>query len=242
MLETWHIVTGTSVLTDTLFVDYGGNVSTSNGAQRRAAYMIAEQFAIEEIGTFLVPTTVTGTFSWPIIGNYPTADYRFQLPHSHVTAVPSLTTIHDAGCDCASNAVELSGCAWILDGDNGVIDLRECGNTLQASCAGCSCGGGGSGPMQFRAVYTAGIPTGLVANSPTALLGLVTAADLALEQIIDPSGAEGGPGDPSVQSYSDTGYSETRQFLRMTAFGGSARANYAAKCLAPFKVKGALKL
>jgi len=242
MEEVWHIVTGTAVLTDNIFVDYGGNVSTSTAAQRRAAYMIAEQFAVEEIGTFLVPTIITGTFTWPIIGNYPTSDYRFQLPHSHVTSVPSLTTIHDAGCDCASNAVELSGCAWILDGDNGVIDLRECGSTIQASCAGCSCGSSSSGPMQFRAVYTAGIQTGLVAASATALMGLVTAADLALEQIVDPSGAEGGPGDPMVTAYSDTGYSETRGGLRMTAFGGSARANFAARCLAPFKHKGALKL
>lgn len=230
------IVTGTAVLNDVIFRDYGGAVDAATAAQRRVAYMIAEQFAMEEIGTFLVPTTVTGTFVWPIQGSY------FQLPYQRVSAVTSITTIHDAGCDCADDAVELSGCAWIMDGDNGVIDLRECGNTIQASCAGCSCGAGGAEPMQFRAVYTAGIPAGVMAASPAALMGLVTAADLALEQIVDPAGAEGGPGDPMVTQYSDTGYSETREGLRMTAFGGSPKANFAARMLEPFKFKGALKL
>lgn len=242
MFETWHIVTSPSVLTDAIFTAYGGQTGTSTAAQRNAAYAMAEQFATDEIGTFLTPTTVTGTFVWPIEGNYPTGDYRFQLPHKRVTSVPSLVTIHDAGCDCADDAIELSGCAWILDGDNGVIDLRECGNTVQASCAGCSCGGSGTGPLQFRVVYTAGIPTGVIAASPTALMGLVTAADLALEQIIDPQGAEGGPGDPGVERYSDTGYSETRYGMQRSAFGTSARANYAAKCFDPFKFKGAMKL
>ena len=55
-------------------------------------------------------------------------------------------------------------------------------------------------------------------------------------------GAEGGPGDPQVESFSDTGYSEKRGGLRMTAFGGSPRANLAARMLAPLKFKGALKL
>lgn len=242
MFETWHIVTTPSVLNDATFVAYGGQTGTSTPAQRTAAYAIAEQFAVEEIGTFLAPTTVTGTFAWPVAATYPTYDFRFQLPHDRVWSVASLTAIHDAGCNCASNAVELTGCAWILDGDNGVLDLRQCGDTVKASCAGCSCGSGGLGPLQFRVVYTAGIPAGLVTGSPAALMGLVTAADLALEQIIDPAGAESGPGDASVASFGDTGYSEVRQFLRMTAFGGSPRANFAARMMQPFKFKGALKL
>ncbi len=44
-----------------------------------------------------------------------------------------------------------------------------------------------------------------------------------------------------IKSFSDTGYSESRGGLRMTAFGGSARANYAANMLSAFKFKGMLK-
>ncbi len=242
MFETWHIVTTPDVLTDAIFTDYGGQTGSSTAVQRQAAYSIAETQAAVEIGTPLTPTSITGTFVWPIMGNYPTYDFRFQLPHNRVSSVASLVTIHDAGCDCADDAIELTGCAWILDRDNGVLDLRECGNTVKASCSGCTCGSGGSSPLQFRVVYSAGLPVGLAAASPSALLGLVTAADLALEQMIDPQGAEGGPGDPQISSYGDTGYSETRGDLRMTAFGGSVRANYAANMLGAFKFKGALRL
>jgi hypothetical protein len=242
MFETWHVITGSSILTDDIFTAYGGQTGSSTAAQRGAAYVIAEQFAVQEIGTFLTPTTVTGTFPWPIMATYPTYDFRFKLPHDRVWSILSVTTIHDAGCDCADDAYELTGCAWILDGDGGVLDLRECGNTVKAACASCTCGHSGTDPLQVRVVYSAGIPAGLVASSPTALMGLVTAADLALEQIIDPSCAEGGPGDPGLEAFSDTGYSERRFGLARTAFGNSPRGNYAARMLSPFKYKGALKL
>lgn len=230
-----YLVTGAAILTDNIFVTYGGQTGTSTVAQRNSAYQIAEQFAIEEIGTFLVPTTLTGTFAWP---SYPE---RWQLPHTHVRSVSSLTTIHDAGCDCADDAVELSGCAWIVDYQAGTLDLRECGELVSGGGCQCNCRAEGD-PIQFRIIYEAGIQAGLVAANAPSLQGLVIAADLALEQIIDPSGAEAGPGDASIKSFSDTGYSETRQFLMMTAFGGSPRANYAARMLKPLKFKRALKL
>ena len=242
MFEFWHIVTEPQVLTDDLFVAFGGQTGTSTVSQRQAAYALAETQAAVEIGTSLTPTNVTGTFVWPILANYPVYDARFQLPHNRVSGVASLVTIHDVGCDCADNATELTGCAWILDGDNGVLDLRECGNTVKSACASCTCGHSNSNPFQFRVVYTAGLPAGLAAASPNALLGLTTAADVALEQIIDPSISEGGPGDPQVKRFSDTGYSEERGGLRMTAFGGSVRAIYAANMFDAFKFKGALKL
>lgn len=231
-----YLVTGTSVLTEQTFIDYGGQTGTSTQAQRNAAFQIAEQFAIQEIGTFLVPTIVTGTFAWPL------TDTRFMLPHTHVRSISSVTAIHDAGCDCEDQQIEIGGCAWLIDAQAGIIDLRQCNSTAtNASCA-CSCNGGRGLPLLFRIAYEAGLQAGLVAANANSLLGLVTAADLALEQIIDPAGSEGGPGDPSLSNFSDTGYSETRQFLRMTAFGGSPRANFATRMLRPLKFKRALKL
>lgn len=230
-----YLVTGTTVLTEQIFIDYGGHTGTSTQAQRNAAYQMAEQMAIEEIGTLLVPTILTGTFSWPL------SDTRFMLPHTHVRSISSVTAIHDSGCDCASSQVEIGGCAWLIDAQAGIISLEQCNSTASNSCA-CSCNGSYGLPLLFRIVYEAGIQAGLVAANANSLLGLVTSADLALEQIIDPGGAEGGPGDPSLSSVSDTGYSESRQFLRMTAFGGSPRANFAARMLSPLKFKRALKL
>ena len=232
---TLNIVTAPSILTDSIFVAYGGHTGTATAMQCQAAYSIAEAQAAQEIGTFVSPTTVTGTYTWPPMMQ------PLKLEHDRLVSVGGVTAIHEAGCDCADDSVEIAGCAWILDADNGVVDLRACGNTIKASCAGCGCGGEMGMPKQVRIVYTAGLPAAAAAD-PRLLLGLTTAADLALEQIIDPSGAEGGPGDPGVQSFGAQGYSETRTNLKMTAFGSSARANYAARMLSHFKFKGALKL
>lgn len=230
-----YLVTGTSVLTEAIFVQYGGQTGTATAAQVSSALQIAEQFAIEEIGTFLVPTVVSGTFAWPLHD-------RFNLPHTHVRSVSSITAIHEAGCNCATDQVELSGCAWVLDYQAGIISLRECGDQVVGASIACNCTYVREGrPLLYQIVYEAGIQAGLVAANAPALMGLTTAADLALEQIIDPEGAEGGSGDPSLSSFSDTGYSATRQFLMLTAFGGSPRANYAARMLKPLAYKRALR-
>ena len=231
------IVTTPAILTDDIFVAYGGLTGTTTVAQRQAAYSIAEGQAIQEIGTFLESTIVTGTHSWPPMSQ------PLQLPYTHVSVISSVVAIHDAGCNCADDSVEIDGCAWLLDGDGGLVSLRECGNTLKASCSGCSCGHYGAGPLQVRVVYTAGLPAN-AANDPRLLKGLATAAQLALEQMTDPAAAEGGAGDPGIKSFSSLSYSETRadSSFKETAFGSSARANYAAKMLRPFKFKRALKL
>jgi len=231
------IVTTPAILTDDIFVAYGGLTGTTTVAQRQAAYSIAEGQAIQEIGTFLESTIVTGTHSWPPMSQ------PLQLPYTHVSVISSVVAIHDAGCNCADDSVEIDGCAWLLDGDGGLVSLRECGNTLKASCSGCSCGHYGAGPLQVRVVYTAGLPAN-AANDPRLLMGLATAAQLALEQMTDPAAAEGGAGDPGIKSFSSLSYSETRadSSFKETAFGSSARANYAAKMLRPFKFKRALKL
>lgn len=229
-----NIVTSSQILTDDIFTTYGGATGTSTAAQRQAAYAIAEGEAVTEIGTFVAPTTVTGTYTWPLFGE------NMQLQHTHLSNVLGVVGIHEAGCNCADDAYELDGCAWIINADGGLVSLRECSNTAKASCAGCNCGQAGSA-LQARIVYTAGLPAA-AASDPRLLLGLVTAADLALQQITDQCAAEGGPGDPGVQSYGSIGYNESRFPLRQTAFGPSARANYAAGLLREFKFNRALRL
>ncbi len=230
-----NIISVPSILTDAIFTDFGGQTGTSTAAQRTAAYATAEGQAVTELGTLVSPTVVTGTYSWPPMGQ------PLQLEHTHLSGVAGVTAIHEAGCDCANDSIEIEGCAWIKDNDGGLVDLRACGNTIKASCGGCRCGGHSGRAFQVRIVYTAGLPTA-AASDPRLLMALTTAADLALQQIIDPSGAEGGPGDPGVQSYSSLRYSEKRTPLRQTAFGSSARANYAADQLKEFKFNRALKL
>lgn len=225
------IVTGTSILTDSIFIAYGGQTGTATAAQRQAAYQIAEQFAVQEIGSPLTPVTLTGTFVWP-------HDMRLHLPYNRVSSVLGVTALYEYSCNC--EPLELSGCAWLIDPDNGVIDIRNCGGAVGGAACNCAQAMYGlqSLPKLVRVAYVAGVPAGYVAMSAGALMGLVTAADLALEQIL----SCGPDGDPMITNFSDTGYSETRDGLMMTAFGGSPRANYAARMLRPLKFKGALRL
>ena len=234
-----YILSSPSILTDAIFTAYGGQTGTSTATQRTAAYCIAEGKAVEEIGTFVAPTTITGTYQWPPMSQ------MVKLDHDFISSIVSVTAIHEAGCECADTSIEIEGCAWVTDADNGIIDVRQVGNTVRSSCASCcSCSSSPWGygtPYQFQVVYQAGLPVE-AASDPRLLLGLTTFADLALEQMIDPSGAEGGPGDPGVQSFGAGGYAETRTKLKRTSMGSSARANYGANMLREFKAMGAMKL
>lgn len=229
-MNDFYLVTGSTVLSDSVFFAYGGGGSfTGTAIQRQAAYQMAETFAANEIGTPLTPTTFTGTFDW-----YPYT--RLQLPYKRVHSVVGVTALHEAFCTC--EPVEITGCAWLIDPDNGVIDLRECGAGGGSCCACALAQGWYRNAKQVRIVYVAGIPAGMAAGYPGVLQGLTIAADIALTQMLD-CGADG---DPMITNFSDTGYSETRGGLRMTAFGGSPRANYAARMFEPLKFKGALRL
>jgi len=224
------VVTGTYILNDDLYAEYGGYTGSSTQSQREIAYAIAEEQAMRYIGTFLVPVVVTGTYMWPRTD-------RFQTKHKYVSNVFSLFSIHESGCNC--NTQEFTGCAFVLDGPNGVISVRDCGQ-LTAAYQGCTCSSGMSGGLvQFRASFEAGHPDLQYAKS--ALRALALAAQAALFQIIDPSKALGGPGDPGLSSYSDSGYSQNMTGLRETPFGGSPEANYIARLLKPFRHFGVKK-
>lgn len=231
-----NIVITPSILTDSIFTQYGGQTGTSTAAQRTAAYAMAESAAVQEIGTFVSPTVVTGTYTWPPVGQ------QFDLEHSHLRQIKGVTAIHDAGCNCADNSVEISGCAWIKSYDGSIIQAKECGNTLNSGNCGCSCWGYGK-PYQVRVAYEAGLPTG-AAFDPRLLMGLTTAAGIYLDQMTNPQLGEGGAGEPGIKSFSSLSYSETKQDKgqTVTAFGASSRANYAAQMLRVFKYKGAMKL
>lgn len=223
-----------TILSDDVFVQYGGHTGTSTAAQRTAAYTIAERQARQYLGTFVEVTTVTGTFPWPLLHGV-----HMRLPHDRLAGVVSVTAVHEVGCNCATDASEYVGCAWVHDFDAAIIELRETATSISSGCS-CSCSQAG-GAIQARVVYNAGLPAE-AHTDPAFLLGMVTAADLALEQMIDPAGAEGGPGDPGVQSFGAAGYTESRTPLKDTVFGSSARANYAARMLRPWKLKTGLKL
>lgn len=218
------------ILDDDLYETYGGRTGTSTAAQRQAAYAIAEMQMIREIGTLLQPTTVTGTFLFQ-----PDGHNRYQLPLNRIISIDAVTILsQESACNC--NIDEEEGCAFIADSSFGYIDIRR----LTNAALGCACAL--NLPYQTRVAFTAGLPTGVSSTDSALHLALTIVAELALLEIIDPKGLEGGPGDPGVQEWVSMGYGEKRTPLMKTVFGSSARANRAKNLVKHLHKKSALKL
>jgi hypothetical protein len=218
------------IMTDAIYEAYGGRIGTSTPQQRVAAYQIAETFMMRELTSFLLPTTVTGTFeysSW--------LPKRYQLPFYHLISIDAVTILSQTSlCNCETRRD--NACAFIADGKYGYIDVRALTNAYLA--CGCSL----EIPYQVQIAFTAGLPTGVAANDAALHLGLTIAAELSLLEIIDPKGLEGGPGDQGVQEWVSMGYGEKRTPLFDTVFGSSARANRVKKLVQHLTPKTAMKL
>jgi len=227
-VEYYHLIP--VILTDALYTAFGGRTGTSTAAQRRAAYQIGESQMIRELGTFLLPTTVTGTFKY-----FHGMPSRLELPHHHMISVDATTILsQESLCNC--NISEDAGCSFIVDSMYGYIDVRR----LTSAYLGCGCSI--EIPYQMRIAYTAGLPTGTAANDASLHLALTIVAELNLLEVIDPAALEGGPGDPGIREYVSMGYGEKRMPLEATVFGSSARANKAKQLVEHLTPKVAFKL
>jgi hypothetical protein len=199
------------ILSDTVFVDYGGKTGTFTPAQRTSAYMIAERQATSYIGAYLLPTTTTGTY--PYLGNNRVGT-EFGYVHE-ILDVVVLSKKNTLSCDLQSD----DGCAFIYEDTFGYLDVRRITNTNVCGC-------NGDLPYQFRITYNSGLPTG-VATNPGVLLALTIAAQTVLNEI-DPgnAGMNEGVGDVGIREFTSMDYSEKRNKLGNSAFGNSAKANY----------------
>jgi len=210
------------IITDDIFQIYGGSLENGTYARRQAAYLITEKQMSSHIGTFLLPTTVTGTFPWP-------GGQHMVLPYSHINSIPNVTILsQESFCNC--DLKEDSGCSFIWNDTYGYIDVRQV-----ASYCNCPCGNS----YQVRVVMNAGLPTGS-ASQADMLLALTLASELNLNRIVDPSANEG-TGDIGIEEFSNLGYRERRIGMKRTAFGNSAKANEIALMTNTFRKKRALK-
>lgn len=218
------------ILDDDLYIRYGGRTGTSTIAQRLAAYQIAEAQMIRELNTFLLPTTVTGTWQYS-----PYLPPRLELPYHHMISVDAVTFLSQESL-CSCDIAEDAGCAFIADSTFGYVDVRR----LTSTYLGCGCTL--EIPYQVRIAFTAGLPTGTAANDAALQLALTMVAELNLLEVIDPAALEGGPGDPGIREYVSMGYGEKRMPMAATVFGSSARANKAKQLVQHLTPKVALKL
>lgn len=203
------------ILTEDIFVAHGGLTGTSTPAQRQIAFTVAEERVSDDLGTFLLPTTVTGTYGYkPFI----------VLDHSYLLNVMTLQFLDDEHDVYWSDTGSYTEYYRIYEDTYGIVDVEA----LSHIC-GCSQRGY---PYHVRIIYEAGLPTG-TANHPNILMALSGYAQIILNEVVG-YGNES-VGDAGVQSFSNQEYSETRKKLMNTAYGNSAKAQFIHKMLNRFR-------
>jgi len=207
-------------LTDTIYVQHGGETGTTTAFQRSVAHTAAEEQVSTYINALLVPTTLTGTYSTH--GGRPlTTDW------GRVQSIDSVTLKYfQWDTDCS--ITETTTCAYILDTGFGVI--------LPNYTANCNCfiGAYKGFPDQIQVAYTSGMATGTV-HGKSFMMSLVKQAELNLKEISYELGGNEAPGDIGVQSFKNEKYEENRVALLSTALGSSAVSNWVAKNLRKYR-------
>lgn len=207
------------ILTDEIFERFVPELTigdSSQGDQRSAAFLIAEQQMIRALRTPLIPTLVSGTFPFripyePII-----------LPMVYVRSIDTITAWGwDNRCNC--EMLDINACAYLRN-YLGIVDTKIIAGYYRSGC-GCR----SITPHHFDVSFTAGLETGTSMNDASLLRSLSILAQIELLEMLDPGALEGGGGDAGILSYSGPGYSETRTkgSVKSTPLGESVMANKA---------------
>jgi len=208
-MNAYYPFTSPIILTDALFVEYGGETGTTTVAQRRASYTIAEELVCRDLQTFLLPYTVTGTYlstynAFPII-----------LDHGYVNRVDEVRFIDAEETTYYTVEGTDNANASLRDPVLGLVDIH-CIYTNEQS------------PYKVQVVYNAGLATG-TANSPTFEMALCMVAESILNEIRG-YGNEA-PGDVGIDYFSNQQYRETRVKMLRTVYGTSAIMQFVHKLL-----------
>lgn len=213
------------ILSDSIFLAYGGETGSSTAGQRLAAYFIAEKQMTEHIHTLLLPTNITGTYY------VPTHMHPLVTDYGHVNYVSSvyLNTAQPYTCSLTAN----QACVLIRNDSFGYLDVSY---ILSA----CSCNLYGV-PYNISLAYNAGFPTGTSMQSDM-LLALTIAAQINLNEIDNHTLHNEGAYDIGVQRFSSQGYTEERVTLGHNAFGQSAAAQKIANLVKGYVRRPTLRL
>lgn len=198
------------ILTDDIYTAHGGHTGSSTAAQRQAAYLIAEKAVTLDIGTYLVPTTVTGSFSYDLYS-------PIKLEHTYINKVNALFFFDTEESNYYTITDQNSPYFSIRNNDYGIVDIHY-------FVGSCNCHSDGEFPYIVKVSYTAGLASGTVYQADH-LLGLSTYAEIILNEMLG-FGNES-PGDIGVQTFRNQQYSEMRIGMYDTVFGNSPRARFA---------------
>jgi len=201
------------ILTDDIFISYGGQTGTTTVNQRQSAYLIAEKRVTNYIGTFLLPTTISGTYSYNA-NNFIVTEYGYvsEIKSASLSSINNINT-------CSFSSTD--GCVFIFEDTFGYLNFSCIQNK-------CNCYGWQT-PYQYNIVYVAGLPTG-TANQPDILLAITIVAQEQLNEMSYPTANEA-VGARGIEEFTSLDYHEKRKPLKRTALGQSAKANFASELL-----------
>lgn len=206
------------------YLTYGGTSGSS--VLMDAALDMAWAWVEEEISTNIIVTLESQEIHlWPREArDWNERNDRIQTDKTHVSSVASVTLLADVnGCTC--NLTTFSGCAIVVNGETGLLAVRECTACAQANCA---CGSSTIRPYQAQLAYYAGLfPTPPLDKD--VLLAVILKAREAFEQL--QPGPVSGLGSIAVTSWSSMDYSESRAAPKK----GTYLDDYIDRLLRPYK-------
>lgn len=200
------------IMTDAIFLAYGGLTGSSTQAQRTASYLMAEETVTSDISTFLLPTTVTGTFHYPFTN-------QLLLDYGYVNQIYNTKFLDFDGNQLLSVDGIHNSYLALRDQIYGLVDIG-----YYISCCGY--------PYEIQMAYNAGFPSGTSYHS-NILLALTTYSQIVLNEIIGFGNETSG--DAGVTEFRSQQYYEYRKMLLRTTFGSSAKANFIHKLLAKYR-------
>jgi len=202
--------TSPQILTDAIYLAYGGVTGTSTALQRTAAYFTAEMWMSTAMGTPVVIATITGTYFYPQEGG------TVQLDWMYLQNVTEIQFLDAKGTNYYTITGLANYDAAIRNRQRSIIDIFS----IYGNCQGC---GATYSPYLYQIVYTAGLPTGTY-TAPNFLLALTEAAKMVVNEIMGYGNESvGGVG---IESFRNQEYYEKRVALLTTEFGSSPKAQW----------------
>ena len=204
------------VLTDDLYVAYGGATGSSTVVERQLAYTLAEEWVAEHNNTPPILTIITGSFYYPQHGN------SLQLDWAYLDNIKEFRFIDTKGETYHTIEGTANTYAAIRNKWRSTIDVFM----WHGNCQGC---GGLSIPYQYEIVYEAGLP-GSMSASKKMLWAYTEAAQIILYEVLGYGNET--PGLVGVKEFRNQQYSEKRMGMVNTVFGASPKAQLIRKILA----------
>lgn len=204
------------IMTDNIFISFGGSIENTSKAQRNSVFVMAEYALYTDLDTFLLVTRVTGTYTY---------SNKIQLQHSYVNQVHLVQFLKYDDTIYYTITGTQTQYMKLVNQEFGSLELYD---ACLYACGSCYY----EGPTRLRIVYDAGFGSGACYN-PNILQALTTYSTILMNEII--GWGNEAPGDIGVKQFSNQEYTETRKFLLNTSYGQSPKANFVHRLLARFR-------